>query len=231
MAPSEMVAWECGACTFTNEDVLRRDCQMCMTERPLRYAVLPGAGASATARTTTVDRREQARLAAASDAEEDTPPAAADEEPIAEGVPVVPAQRPVAVELDRRAVLERLVGSLVDIVGTTANNRGRSCPRHSCCGMQVAEKSTVAFRREQLVFRDQREEDVVAVYLVAHGVMTCKVGFLPAHLNRRARDYDGLVARVVAVYSDRCTNLVKRQKFRRNFGCCAAKIVGEFMVV
>ena len=113
------------------------------------------------------------------------------------------------------------------VVGTTATNRSHSCPRHSCCGMQVAEKSTVAFRREQLVFRDQREEDVVAVYLVAHGVMTCKVGFLPAHLNHRARDYDGLVARVISVYSDRCTNLVKRQKFCRNFGCCAAKIIGE----
>ena len=227
MAPSEMVAWECSACTFTNEDVLRRDCQMCMTERPLCYAVVPGAGASATARMTTGDRRKQACLAAARDAEEDTPPAAADEEPIAEGVPVVPAQRPVAVELPRRVVLERLVGSLVDIVGTTANNRGRSCPRHSCCGSQVVERSTVAFRCEQLVFRDQGEEDVVAVYLISHGVMSCKVGFLPAHLNHCARDYDGLVAHVISVYSDRCTNLVKRQKFRRNFGCCAEKIIGE----
>ena len=121
-----MVAWECGACTYTNEDCTRRSCEMCMTERPLRYAVVPGAGASATARTTTVDRREQARLATARDAEEDTPPAAEDEEPIAEGVPVVPAQRTVAAEPARRLVLERLAGSLVDIVGTTANNRGRS---------------------------------------------------------------------------------------------------------
>ena len=40
MAPSEMVAWECGACTFTNEDVQRRDCQLCMTERPVRYAIV-----------------------------------------------------------------------------------------------------------------------------------------------------------------------------------------------
>jgi hypothetical protein len=95
----------------------------------------------------------------------------------------------------------------------------------------VVERSTVAFRREKLVFRDQQEEDVIAVYLISHGVMTCKVGFLPAQLNHRARDYDGLVARVVSVYSDRCTNLVKRQKFRRNHGCCAAKIVGDHMVV
>ena len=84
----------------------------------------------------------------------------------------------------------------------------------------------MAFRREQLVFCDQREEDVIAVYLIAYGVMMLKVGFLPTHLNHRARDYDGLVVHVI-VYSDRCTNLVKRQKFRRNFGCCAAKIIRE----
>ena len=80
MAPSEMVAWECGACTFTNEDVQRRDCLMCMTERPLRYAIVPGATGAASARTTTVNRREQARLAvelpvvAARDATDEPPP-------------------------------------------------------------------------------------------------------------------------------------------------------------
>ena len=229
-SPSEMIGWECGACTYTNDDCMRRDCQMCTTERPKRYFVVPGAGVSATARTTLVDRREQARLAALRDAVQDAPPPV-DEEPIAEGVPVVPVQGAVAAVPSRRIMLERLVGTLVDVVGTTANNRGRSCPRHSCCGSQVVERSTVVFRCEQLVFRDQREEDVIAVYLISHGVMTCKVGFLPAHLNHRARDYNGLVAHVVSVYSDRCTNLVKRQKFRRNHGCCAAKIVGEHMVV
>jgi hypothetical protein len=88
----------------------------------------------------------------------------------------------------------------------------------------------VAFCRQHLVFRDGLEEDVVAVYLCEQGVLTCKVGFLPAHLNHRARDYDGLVARVIAVYTDRCTNVVKRQKFWRNKGCCAARIMGELKV-
>ena len=130
-------------------------------------------------------------------------PPSVDEEPIAEGVPVVvPVQGAVAAVPSRRIMLDRLVGTRVDVVGTTANNRGRSCPRHSCCGSQVVERSTVAFRREKLVFRNQREEDVIAVYLILHGVMTCKVGFLPTQLNHRARDYDGLVARVVSVYSD-----------------------------
>ena len=143
---------------------------------------------------------------------------------------MAPAQWPVVAQ-PRGVVVERLVGTLVDVVGTTATNRGRSFFRHSCCGSQVTEKSTVAFCREQMIFRDGRKEDVIAVYLVLHGVMTCKVGFLPAHLNRRARDYDGLIARVISVYTDRCTNVVKWQKYWRNHGCCAARIVGEHVVV
>ncbi len=85
----------------------------------------------------------------------------------------------------------------------------------------------VVFCRKQLVFRDGCVEDVIGVYLCKHGVLTCKVGFLPAHLNPRACNYDGLVARVMSVYTDRCTNVVKRQKFWRNKGCCAARIAGE----
>ena len=68
---------------------------MCTMERPKRCFVVPGAGVSATARTTTVDRCKQAHLAALRDAVQDaTPPV--DEEPIAEGVPVVPVQGAVA---------------------------------------------------------------------------------------------------------------------------------------
>ena len=64
--------------------------------------------------------------------------------------------------------------------------------------MQVVEKLKATFQREQMVFPDQRKEDIVAVHLVIHGVMTCKVRFLPTHLNRRVRNYDGLIACVVA---------------------------------
>jgi hypothetical protein len=97
--------------------------------------------------------------------------------------------------------------------------------------LQVVEKSTVMFPREQMVFCNQQEEDVIAMYLILHGVMTCKVSFLPAHLNLCLHEYNGLVARVVSVYSDRSTNVVKRQKFERNHGCCTAKIVGEHMII
>ncbi len=62
MAPSEIVAWECGSCTYTNEGGEPGPCIMCRTERPIRCAIVAGAPAAATARTTTVNRREQARV-------------------------------------------------------------------------------------------------------------------------------------------------------------------------
>ena len=64
MAPSEIVAWECGSCTYTNESGEPGPCIMCRTERPIRYAIVAGAPAAATARTTTVNRCKQARVAA-----------------------------------------------------------------------------------------------------------------------------------------------------------------------
>ncbi len=74
MSPSEMIGWECGACTFfTNDDFLHHDCLMCMTERPERYAIVTGTSESASAHSTTVNHhapgvddrggvREDARL-------------------------------------------------------------------------------------------------------------------------------------------------------------------------
>jgi hypothetical protein len=138
---------------------------------------------------------------------------------------------PVAVmnrgTLNRDTVFARLVSTLVDIVGTGVHNRGQSCIRHETCGMQVEVGTKVMFRWEKVVYRDQEEEDAVAVFLVTNGTITCKVGFSPAHLARHAQDYDGLIAHVISVYSDLCTNVVKLQKVWRNKGCCVACILGN----
>ena len=76
------------------------------------------------------------------------------------------------------------------------------------------------------------EEDVIAVYVVGNGTMTCNFGFLPHHLTiRRANNYDGLYARVVEVYTVRLLNITKRQKRHRNHDCCMAKILGNKSVI
>ncbi len=64
LSPSEVIAWECGACTYTNKDAMCRDCLACQTRHPVRYAIVAGATAAETVRTTRVDCCKQACIAA-----------------------------------------------------------------------------------------------------------------------------------------------------------------------
>jgi hypothetical protein len=237
MAPSDIIAWECGSCTYTNKGSEPGPCIMCRTERSIRYAIVAGAPAAATARTTTVNCCEQACVLASATsaltaaaasavmAMVATAPAATAD--TGEAAAIAQPLMPMAVP-NRDTVVSRLVHRLVDIVGTGANNRGCSCIHHKTCGMQVKVGRKVMFRWEKVVYQDQgQEEDTIAVFLVANGIMMCKVGFLPAHLARRVQDYDGLIVHVISIYSDRCNNMVKRQKFWRNKGCCVARILGS----
>jgi hypothetical protein len=120
---------------------------------------------------------------------------------------------------------------MVDIIGTNAKDRGRNCPFHFCCGMQLQVGSKVCFPRDRLIYCEGREEEVLEVYVMGDRTMTCKVGFLPQHLAVRANAYDGLYARIISVYSDRCTNVLKREKFWRNRGCCVACMLGNCVVL
>ncbi len=129
----------------------------------------------------------------------------------------------------RRDVVEALTGQLIEIVGIAEKNRGRSCHKHDCCGSQLEVRSKVQLKKERLAYQDGGvEEDVLAVYCVADGAVGCKVGFLPQHLASKGADaYDGLYARVMEVYSVQSRNSTKRQKFHRNKGVAAAKIMGD----
>ncbi len=114
---------------------------------------------------------------------------------------------------DHASIVACLVNTMVDTVGTSAKDRECNYPLHNCCGMQLQVGSKVCFRREQLIHRKGREEDVPAVYVAGDHTMTCKVGFLPQHLAVRADVYDGLYTRIMSVYSDRYTGMPKREKF------------------
>ncbi len=39
---SDIVAWECGSCKKTNEDMARRHCLICGEQRPVRYYIVGG---------------------------------------------------------------------------------------------------------------------------------------------------------------------------------------------
>jgi hypothetical protein len=197
LSPSKVVGWECGMCAYTNKDAMRRDCLACQTRRPVHYAIVAGAMAAMTARTTRVDCCKQSHIAALATA---GPNAAGEAATFAYGAVAGEASNaaygPPAVAGsvamhhgrdpqsggDPASIVAHLVNVMVNIVGTNAKDRGSNCPFQACCGMQLQVGSKVRFHREQLIYREGREEDVLAVYVVGDSTMTYKVGFLPQHL-------------------------------------------------
>ncbi len=124
-------------------------------------------------------------------------------------------------------LLQRLQGTLVDVMGIKISERGRNCRKHKICGEQLVPRSKVHFWKETMIsIIDGMEEDALAAYIVSDGFLTCKVGFLPRHLALCcANDYNGMYACVIEVYSPQSLNISKRQKHHRNHGCCVAKIL------
>jgi hypothetical protein len=82
---------------------------------------------------------------------------------------------------NRDIVVAGVVHTMIDIVGMVASNRGCSCIHHETCGMQVKIGTKGMFCWKKMVNQDQgQEEDTIMVFLIANGMMTCKVGFFPA---------------------------------------------------
>ncbi len=204
--PPVPIAWECADCACTNEGIEPGLCRGCGAEDPIRYMIwMRQEGLPApTAISARVDSPLQYSLSISG---------------ARESAPAAPRQADV---------VAALVGSMVDVVGINANNRGRKCPQHDCCGNQVVPRMKLKVFKEKMRYRGDEEDDVLAVFVMAGGVVGCKVGFLPQHLSpRRADDYDGLVLRVWEVYTERCKSIVRRNKFHRNEGCAVAVVLGD----
>jgi hypothetical protein len=117
-------------------------------------------------------------------------------------------------------------GITVEIVGTKSNSQGRSCEQHLVCGSVLKEDDVVRIRKVQVIV-DGEEEPALAVYLVSDGVDSCRVGFLPRHLLKHSKNYDGLLAQVIEVYSKESASPTSRRKFHHNNGCCVAAIISS----
>jgi hypothetical protein len=150
LSPSEVVGWECGACAYTKGDGTRHNCLACQARRPVRYVIVAGAKAAATAKTTRVDYCNQACITVlptagpvlAKEAANSANEAVTGEgSNAAYGTPAVAGSATIhhgrAPQLggDHARIVARLVKTMVDIVGTSAKDRGYNCPFHNCCGM------------------------------------------------------------------------------------------------
>ena len=117
-------------------------------------------------------------------------------------------------------------GITVEIVGTEANTQGRSCEEHDICGSALAEDTVVRFRKVQIVVNG-KEESAIAAYHVSDGIDRCRVGFLKRNFLKHWKQYDGVLAQVIEVYSNESESPTNRRKFHHNKGCCVAAIISS----
>jgi hypothetical protein len=116
-------------------------------------------------------------------------------------------------------------GITVEIVGIARGDRGRSCEEHDVCGAVLQEDSVVRIRQVQIPGEETgTEESALACYWISDGIDRCRVGFLPRHLVKQWREYNGRIAQVVDLYegSDSPT---KKRKNVRSCGCCEAVLI------
>jgi hypothetical protein len=91
----------------------------------------------------------------------------------------------------------------------------------------------VRFRSVELAIKEAdasadaepKTEQAIAVYHVTGGVDACRVGFLRRHLLKYKDEYDGRLAQVTEVYSDKSESPSDRAKHHRNHGCCQAVLI------
>ncbi len=77
-------------------------------------------------------------------------------------------------------------GIVVEIVGTEAGNRGRTCKEHTInCGKVLEENVVVRLWKVQVVVNG-REETAIAAVWVTDGIDRCRVGFLKRHMAQHA---------------------------------------------
>jgi hypothetical protein len=109
-------------------------------------------------------------------------------------------------------------GVVVEIVGTEVGDQGRSCEEHpNNCGEVLAEDMVVRPWKVQIQI-EGREETAVAAYWVTDGVDRCHVGFLPRHMVKQARCYDGALAQVTRVFNadPTCCDTAECRAFHKN---------------
>ena len=115
------------------------------------------------------------------------------------------------------------------LVGTEADDRGRSCEEHGCCGEVLQEDVVVRLRKVQVLV-DGKEETAIAVIWVTDGMDRCRAGFLQRHMVKHASRYDGALAQVTRVLSKDSGDSAERALYYKNKGCCYATIISHLPV-
>ena len=72
-----------------------------------------------------------------------------------------------------------LIGLVVEVVGTTENQRGRFCTKHHTCGLALHVGCYVTFQTERFAWRDEGIEDVLVVHAMLGAGKNVALGICP----------------------------------------------------
>ena len=113
----------------------------------------------------------------------------------------------------------------LNIIGIAAGERGRRCEDNMvCCGDLLEEDSVVRLHMERILVpnflagkgRKKREVMAITINWVTDGVDCCRVGFLPQAYALEGAIYDGVLCRVIEVFSKSGPSHVIREKWYKN---------------
>jgi hypothetical protein len=124
-------------------------------------------------------------------------------------------------------------GIVVEIFGTEADDRGRTCKEHAInCGEVLEEDLVVCLWKVQVVV-DGREETAIAAVWVTDRIDRCCVGFLKHHMAQHVAHFDGALTQVTRVFSSDSGSCDSAEgwMYHHNGGCCLATIISCLPVV
>ena len=117
---------------------------------------------------------------------------------------------------------------VLHIVGTEADDRGRSCEEHHCCGEEVMQEDIVVRLRKVQVLVDGREETAVAAIWVTDGMDRFRVGFLQRHMVKHAARFDGALGQVTRVLRKNDGDTAERSLFHKKRGVVMRRLLQPY---
>lgn len=115
----------------------------------------------------------------------------------------------------------------VDIVGMMANNNGRNCLQHNCCGETLilnAPNNGIGLKLR--LRRTNRPNQLAAYVILPNGNDGCRVGFTKDSFAEAWIDvFDGALVEVDEVYTTNSPISAHRRLYHRNVGFGVATVV------
>jgi hypothetical protein len=117
-----------------------------------------------------------------------------------------------------------------EILGLKANNNGRSCEQHDCCGVYVVENDLVRFKLTIVDNNEGLPEPAIKAVFVKDGTELCTVGFLARNIVAREQGvakYVDKFGQILELYDNHPNSKMKRTKSQRNSGMASFRLLED----